>query len=267
MRDYEIYNKRFNVATACARLAGILLLLSSLLACASQHVRFTREGGNPPFAGGEHSYPGDGFQDKDNPDILRIAFDRNGDLYPDPSKTPIDDARLELSNHSIRAYFETIGQPYDPVEIAREFAGRIEEACEGGKTLVVLVHGINNIYPGARRSYELARMRIRKQPEGREVVFLEVYWDSLHGNPLSSWGPAREISKWVGLGLRGILRQLPDTIPLRALTHSRGARTDQSRDNTRHRWASTRAGSRRCARPHPNPSARRRPSLRSEDLE
>lgn len=206
-----------------AKPAGVLFLLLPLAACAVQHVRFTREGGNPPFAAAEHSYPQDGFQEPGHPDFLRIAFDRNGDLYPDPAETPIDDALLARCHHSLRAYFGGIGHLYDPEELARRLARRIEAACDPGKTLLLLIHGANNSYPEARRSYELVRLRIQELTRDPEIVFLEVYWDALHGDPLASWGPARETSKWVGLGLRRILRHLPASIPLRVLAHSRGA--------------------------------------------
>lgn len=203
--------------------AAILSVLSAVAACSVQHVRFTREGGNPPFATAEHSYPEDGFQDRHDPHLLRIAFDSHGELYPDPSDVPIDDALLARNNHSIRAYFDSVGRAYEPAAIARGFARRIEAACGPKRTLVLLIHGINSSYPETRRSYQLARLRIGELPGGREAVFLEIYWDALHGDPLACWGPARETSKWVGLGLRGILRELPESIPIRALTHSRGA--------------------------------------------
>lgn len=206
-----------------ARPAGILLILASMTACAVQHVHFTREGGNPPFEKTELSYPEDGFQNPLDPDLLRIAFDQNGDVYPDPSEIAIDDDLLAQSRHSLRAYFAAIGRSYDPEDVSRRLARRIETACTPGKTLLILIHGVNNSYPEAHRSYELVGLRIRELTQGQSIVFLEVYWDALHGDPLTSWGPARETSKWVGLGLRGILVHLPASIPVRVLAHSRGA--------------------------------------------
>ncbi len=212
-----------DAAARGVRSAGILILLAPLTACAVQHIRFTREGGNPPFATSEHSYPQDGFQHATDPDLLRIAFDRNGDVYPDPAEFPVNDALLARSQHSLRAYFAAHGQRYDPEEVAVGLARRIEAACAPGKSLLLIIHGANNSYPEARRSYELVSLRMRELSWSHDIVFLEVYWDALHGDPLSGWGPARETSKWVGLGLRRVLRHLPPSIPLRVLTHSRGA--------------------------------------------
>lgn len=54
-------------------------------------------------------------------------------------------------------------------------------------------------------------------------MFLEIFWDGFHGSPVTVWPRARESSKWVGLGLRPILSGIDPSIPVRVLTHSRGA--------------------------------------------
>ena len=146
---------RLRPAARRTRSAGPVLLLASLAACAVQHVRFTREGGNPPFAAAEQSYPQDGVQDPLHPDLLRISFDRHGDPYPDPLETQLDDVILARGGHSVRAYFESISQGYDPEAVARGLARRIEAACGAGESLVILIHGVNNSYPEARRFHDL----------------------------------------------------------------------------------------------------------------
>lgn len=203
-------------------LAGLVLAAAAAATgCASQHVHFTREGGNPPFETAEYTYPGDGFQDAN---VFRLCFDEEGSPYPDPRVLPVDEGRLGACGSRLRAYFSGSGD-YDPERLAGDFARRINAFCSAPapRTLVVLIHGINNSYPEARRTYELARMRVSERIPARRVAFLEVYWDARHGDPFAVWGFARPASKWVGLGLRRVLRHLDPEVPLRVLAHSRGA--------------------------------------------
>jgi hypothetical protein len=140
---------------------------------------------NPPFGWSENSYAEDGVQDARDPRVFRVCFDRRGVLAPDPGAA---DAVAERLNRL-------------------------------GKPVVLLIHGCNNTYPEARRSYLLARMLL----QDRDCAFLEVYWDGGAGDPIALWGHARESSKWAGLGLRGLLRRLRPDLDARVLTHSRGA--------------------------------------------
>jgi hypothetical protein len=96
------------------------------------------------------------------------------------------------------------------------------------RTLMVLIHGCNNTYPEARRSCELARMLMA----GKDLIFLEVYWDGGTGNPLALWGHAREHSKWAGLGLRRLLRGLDPALEASgspSVSHQARARRTASR--------------------------------------
>jgi hypothetical protein len=171
---------------------GFFLIAAAMAAtgCTAYSVRFDRDGGNPPFERAEHDYPSDGAQ---SGDLFRICFDGQGELYRDPA---------------------------DP---ASDLSARVKARCGGGRPLVVLIHGCNNTYPEARRSYHLAQLVIRERLPELRPVFLEVYWDALSGNPFALWGPAQENSERVGVGLRRFLSALGEETPIRVITHSRGA--------------------------------------------
>ena len=200
------------------RIGAMALTMTALasVGCAYAHVQFTDVGGNPPFAKADETYPDDGVE-RDG--VLRICFDCNGDPYPDPRETPIDDTRLTACHHSLREYF---GGAYDARAIAEGFGRRLNRAC-AGKTLVILIHGINTSYPESRRSYHSARLAVQEQFRDRGLVFLELYWDGMCGDPVALWPNAREGSKWTGLRLRPMLREIDRSIPVRVITHSRGA--------------------------------------------
>jgi hypothetical protein len=200
----------------------LVLLGGGGLGCAYEHARFDGAGDNVPFARSEYTYPEDGFQDKRRPGVFRVALDAEGSIYPDPALRRIDDRAFEAADFLLETYFAGQGD-YDPDEVAAGFARQISGECAGGKSLVILVHGMNNSYSEARRAYDLARRVIRDEVPGRGVVFLEVYWDALHGGPLAIWPKVREGSKWVGLGLRRLLSKIDRSVPVRFLAHSRGA--------------------------------------------
>ena len=188
----------------------------SSIGCAYSHLRFTREGGNLPFATGESSYPEDGFE-RDG--IVRICFDRDGNVYPDPSEVAINDARLAACRHSLREYF---GADFDFAAVATGLGEKLNRLA-AGRTVVFLVHGINSSYPESRRSYHATRLAVRDRFPALEAVFVEIYWDGMRGDPLALWAQARETSKLAGLSLRPLLRALDESTPVRAITHSRGA--------------------------------------------
>lgn len=200
------------------RTAGLAALLLLGAGCAFTSVGPGAAGGNPDYPGSDHSFPEDGARDAADPDIHRIVFDQHGDPAPDPRRHVVDDRIYAEAGHGMRAYARAAGLAYDPAEIRGEYARRLNER---GGTLVILIHGINNTYDEARRSYELARMKLGRRAGG--LSFLEVYWDGRTGNPLALWSHARESSKWVGLGLRPLLRALSPGLRVRVLTHSRGA--------------------------------------------
>jgi hypothetical protein len=201
-------------------LVALLALLPVAVGCAA-NVGYTENLGNPGFASAEYTYPEDGFQ-REN--LFRVAFDASGDLYPDPARQRVDGTLLAACRFSLRGCLEG----YDPAPIAEDFARRLNSFClparaGSPRTLVILVHGINNSYPEARRSYRLAQLVIRDRFPALDAAFLEIYWDARRGDPLGFWGHARASSKWVGLGLRRVLAGLDHRIPVRALSHSRGA--------------------------------------------
>ena len=158
--------------------------------CTAYSVRFDPAGGNPPFTKAEYDYATDGAQ---SGDVFRICYAGHGEIYADP---------------------------HDP---GSDIAARVNGRCRGGRPLVVLIHGCNNTYPEARRSYHEARLIVRDQLPALKPVFLEVYWDALSGSPFALWGRAQDNSIRVGLGLRDFLSQLDREIPVRVVTHSRGA--------------------------------------------
>ncbi len=125
--------------------------------------------------------------------------------------------------------FITPGGEWRPVEAGSQdcdeesFSRRVSRDCEDGRTLIVLIHGFNISGPEACRAYKLARLQVRQlHPAGR-FAFLEVYWDGLYGDPMACWPEAMVNSKWTGLGLRALMNELDPRIPVRVLTHSRGA--------------------------------------------
>jgi hypothetical protein len=200
------------------RTATIATAVLALCACSAENVRFTERGGNPPFDRADDSYPSDGME---SGDVVRVCFDQFGSIYPDPARLHVRDAWLESCGSSVAAYAASERLEHDPDAISADVASRINrrESTE----LVILIHGINNTYPEARRSYRAARLVIRDVRPDARCTFLEVFWDARAGDALAAWGAARESSKWVGLGLRRILRHLDPSIPVRILTHSRGA--------------------------------------------
>ena len=170
---------------------GLFLMTAAAASsgCTAYSVRYDRDGGNPPFERADHDYPSDGAQ---SGDVFRVCFDGHGELYDDPQ------------------------------EAGSDLPARVSDRCRGGRPLLVLIHGCNNTYPEARRSYHLARMVVRDRLPDLKPLFLEVYWDALSGSPLALWGPAQENSGRVGLGLRRFLSKLDRDIPIRVVTHSRG---------------------------------------------
>jgi hypothetical protein len=171
---------------------GLFLMAAAAASsgCTAYSVRYDRDGGNPPFERADHDYPSDGAQ---SDDVFRICFDRHGELYSDP---------------------------HDP---GSDLAARVNDRCRGRRPLLVLLHGCNNTYPEARRSYHLARLVVQDRLPALKPVVLEIYWDALSGHPLALWGTAQENSGRVGHGVRRFLARLDRDIPVRVLTHSRGA--------------------------------------------
>jgi hypothetical protein len=153
---------------------------------------------------------------------VRLCLDAHGHPYPNPAIRPVDPAELRNSGCCVRKCLEASGG-YDARAICREAADRLNAMCRGGRTLIVLIHGFNHTYPEAYRAYKGTRLQIQALYPGRDFAYLEVYWDGFFGDPLAIWPQAQCSSKWAGLGLRSLLGRLDPTIPVRVLTHSRGA--------------------------------------------
>jgi len=203
-------------------LSALVLLVVCGAGCTAASVRFTREGGYPGLPRTDESYPSDGFHSAADSSVFRVAFDGCGHIYPDPKEQELDENRLAARRSCVA---RCVGEDYDSKGIAARFAERINAACAGAqeRTLVILVHGICNPYPVARRTFELARMRLAQRYPNQEFAFLEVYWDGKLGSPLGAWGAARRASKWAGLGLRALVTGIDERIAIRAISHSRGA--------------------------------------------
>lgn len=189
-----------------------LALLPLLAACASQ----------VPFAEAARETDYTMIEDMRSPKagVVRVVFDAEGS--PFPASKVVELSGLESCDLSLRNYFSANGMEYSAEGTCREIAREVNRQCAAGKTLVILIHGINNKYSEARGTYAVARAMVQETCPS-SYVFLEVYWDGLTGNPIGAWGRARQNSKWAGLGLRAILNDLDPSIPTRVLTHSRGA--------------------------------------------
>ncbi|HLG42036.1 MAG TPA: alpha/beta hydrolase, partial [Planctomycetota bacterium] len=214
-------NKQNDRAMAL-RLPALALLIVAAAGCSASSIRFTREGGYPGLQATDECYPEDGFQSASEPSVFRVAIDACGHLYPDPKECAPEEKELGAKGSCVA---RCLGSAYGGAAIAERFAEQINARCGATRktTLMILVHGFGNAYPVARRSFELARMRIAQRFPGREFAFLEVYWDGKLGSPLTGWGAARRSSKWAGLGLRALLRGIDERVSMRAISHSRGA--------------------------------------------
>lgn len=160
----------------------VLATAAASVGCSYQLVGWTPGTANPPFAAAEEDLVRDGLVNAKEPGVVRTFLTADG--------------------------------PHVPAE-------KVVEAIRAARarTLVILIHGCNNTYGEARRSYELARMLLPV----KDVVVLEVYWDGGAGDPVALWAHARATSKWAGLGLRRVLNRLDPATEVRVLTHSRGA--------------------------------------------
>lgn len=202
-------------------IVATLALVPAAAGCSAYNIGPGRDNGNPPLGNGDHWYGQDGFVKGKDAAVRRVFFDYQGSLYPDPAEVPIDDERFEAAGFSLRTYFDA-GE-YDADRISEGFARRLEDLCGKDRTLVVLIHGFNISYPEAYRTYLSARQQIVARFPGRKLAFLEVYWDGYYGSPMAIWPLAQVSSKWAGLGLRNLLQRIDPAIPVRVVTHSRGA--------------------------------------------
>jgi hypothetical protein len=204
--------------TWCAILA--LMLAPAAAGCAASSVAPIGAQANPGFSASECDIVRDRSEMPQT--VARIAVDADGHLYPDPAASPVDAAQLKASGFCVRKCLAAAGS-YDADAVAREHAERLNAMCRGGRTLIVLIHGFNHSYPEAHRAFKGARLQIRDRYPSRNFAYLELYWNGYYGDPFAIWPQAQVSSKWAGLGLRQILGRLDASIPVRVLTHSRGA--------------------------------------------
>jgi hypothetical protein len=186
--------------------------------CAVSHVPAVGPESNPPGTRQVIDYDAD--CKKHDPFRLPIAIDADGHLYPAPEMCSIDPQKLAESKCCVR---KCVGGSYGEERICRDFADRIQEMCNDGRPLIVLIHGFNHTYPEAYRAYKGARLRIQERYPNGQFAYLEVHWDGYYGDAFPSWPLAQVSSKWAGLGLRKLLGRVDPSIPIRILTHSRGA--------------------------------------------
>jgi hypothetical protein len=156
------------------------------------------------------------------PNLRQLWLDRCGHPYPDPAFCQIDSEALRSSGYCVKKSVEASGI-YEDGALFGHFADKVQGMCRDGATLSVLIHGFNHSYPEAHRAFKGTRQQVSIRYPGRKFAFLEVYWDGYYGDPFAIWPLAQCSSKWAGLGLRNLLRRLDPGIPLRVITHSRGA--------------------------------------------
>jgi len=200
----------------------ILALLPAATGCAGTPVSPLPEGSSPDCSRSTENYLTDRLKWDRIPNIRQCWIDRCGHLYPDPAVCRIDPSRLRNGGFCVKKCLQETGT-YDVDAVCRSFADQIDRMCSDGSTLVILIHGFNHAYEEIHYAYKGARNQIQARYPGRKFSYLEVYWDGYYGDPFAVWPLAQVSSKWAGLGLRRLLGQVDPRIPMRVITHSRGA--------------------------------------------
>lgn len=191
--------------------------------------------------------------------IMRVHYDRNGDLYPgrviDP---PLADFQINLVGtgytalqeaFDAAAFGDSVREPWRALlarlnvtepdrkaaweRVQDSLVGRTGRQLQdllapvGGRrpTLVVLVHGFNNLPHEAAVSYDSVRRAIAgRYVDCTSTVYLEVYWDGRkHWAGIPSWGYAQDTFTLSGFAFRRVLAAVPEDVPIRILAHSSGA--------------------------------------------
>lgn len=146
-------------------------------------------------------------------DTVSLFLNKNGAIYP------IDN--VDGENHDI---------PQE--ELIRSRASHLYQQLSNSKELVVFIHGYNNDFYEAKANFDLLRDEVLSSTkgQGRQFVFLNIYWDGFKGNPISgAWRKAQYSGPLVGFKLRAffnaLLNQYSDTSAPSAtfITHSSGA--------------------------------------------
>lgn len=198
-------------------------------------------------------------QDKN---IVRVYFDKWGNLYPDaklyiPYKAFFDAShtgntyRENNYTGNLKLYYlrnpsalHALGEFYGITEvnsaaemfettekaIVKRTADEINKLLNSGdsKTLVVFIHGFNDSDPTG--DYDQLRNEINNigLSESKFFIYLEIFWDGLTSNQadpskMKIWGRAQKNSSNVSIGLRELLDNIGQNFKIRLITHSLGA--------------------------------------------
>jgi len=194
------------------------------------------------------------------PGVIKLYYDREGDLYPPEVHVSPHFFYLAHENRSLRkrkkspeyATLESALTRYDSfshaqirekyqlygtdsvrlyLRLQKQLQNKALEQMEasmqqlGNRHLVILIHGFNTVQPDADyyslRQNILRRFRVAP-------TFVEIYWDGLTDlgdNPLTAgiWGKAQTNSVKVGLGIRYLLSRIGGNTQITIITHSLGA--------------------------------------------
>jgi len=188
--------------------------------------------------GGLHVVPDNNYSVTDDPNTIRVAFDQDGDIYPQspPDQMPNPPKfNINWAFTLADSYERRTGQPYTRQirdQIYDEVTKQVIAATQrlGTNRVVFLVHGYNNSYREASGHIDDLKIMVRESMGEEEAVFVEVYWDGLYKGRytwppgMMYWFDGMTYSNIVGQrGVRRLLNQLPAGLDVVFITHSRGA--------------------------------------------
>jgi hypothetical protein len=194
----------------------------------------------------------------DGSPIVRLYYDRNGDLYPGTLlNVYVPDAAFDFAQDGfqLERHFElhwgkqrpsfwdavvdslrlSSTQPPSMVwaAIQDSLNNRAVEAVkrttaprgDQKRSLVVLVHGFNNSPGAAEASYAGVRAHLAAagvvRPE--RSTYLQLYWDGLTNDiGIPIWRQAQFNFPLIGVSFRRVLNRVPHEVPVRIITHSSG---------------------------------------------
>lgn len=184
---------------------------------------------------GYHTVPPAGYS-LATPRVERIAFDMDGDPYPQSNSPAGLAIPPQPSNRNaaftLRKYYLDHGVAYDREILLDEAAGRISAGMRSlnTKRVVFIIKGFNNSYKDFDTEYAWMREKVIGTRDAANAYFVQVYWDAIYKGPrtfpvpLAYFADSLTYSNHAGgCGLRDILRRLPEKTDVTFLTHSRGA--------------------------------------------